>query len=402
MPVVPPAPTTPPIAAPPSGASTALGSLVPARLLDSRGPGLTVDGLFSGMGVRGAGSVTEVVVSGRGGVPTDAAAVMLNVTVVGASGNGYATVFPCGQAPPNASNLNFVRDQTVPNAVLARVGVDGKVCVFTDIAVHLLVDVNGYVPNGGSLGSLVPARLLDSRGPGLTVDGLFSGMGVRGAGSVTEVVVSGRGGVPTDAAAVMLNVTVVGASGNGYATVFPCGQAPPNASNLNFVRDQTVPNAVLARVGVDGKVCVFTDIAVHLLVDVNGYVPNGGSLGSLVPARLLDSRGPGLTVDGLFSGMGVRGAGSVTEVVVSGRGGVPTDAAAVMLNVTVVGASGNGYATVFPCGQAPPNASNLNFVRDQTVPNAVLARVGVDGKVCVFTDIAVHLLVDVNGYVPTT
>ncbi|MBI4883248.1 MAG: hypothetical protein HY826_04255, partial [Actinobacteria bacterium] len=44
---------------------------------------------------------------------------------------------------------------------------------------------------------------------------------------------------------------------------------------------------------------------------------------SVVPGRLLDSRGPGsATVDGLFQGIGVRGAGSVTELVVAGRGGV--------------------------------------------------------------------------------
>ena len=46
----------------------------------------------------------------------------------------------------------------------------------------------------------------------------------------------------------------------------------PNASNLNFVAGQTVPNAVVAKVGVGGKVCVFAEVPIDLLVDVNGYV----------------------------------------------------------------------------------------------------------------------------------
>jgi hypothetical protein len=107
-----------------------------------------------------------------------------------------------------------------------------------------------------------------------TVDGLFDGIGRRAAGSVTELLVAGRGGVPADAVAVVLNVTVTGPSGGGFATVFPCGSEPPNASNLNYAAGQTIPNAVTARVGVGGKVCVFTHAETDLIVDVNGYHPS--------------------------------------------------------------------------------------------------------------------------------
>jgi hypothetical protein len=105
------------------------------------------------------------------------------------------------------------------------------------------------------------------------VDGLFAGAGVRPAGSVTEVVVASRGGVPASASAVVLNVTMVQTGGPGFATVFPCGSPVPDASNLNYVAGQTVANAVVAKVGADGKVCVFTFAGSNLLVDVNGYIP---------------------------------------------------------------------------------------------------------------------------------
>jgi hypothetical protein len=42
--------------------------------------------------------------------------------------------------------------------------------------------------------------------------------------------------------------------------------------------------------------------------------------------------------------------------------GMPSNATAVALNVTVVTPSGSGYITVWPCGLPMPLASNLNFV----------------------------------------
>jgi hypothetical protein len=157
--------------------------------------------------------------------------------------------------------------------VVAKVGAGGKVCVFSYAATDMIVDVNGYFPAGSSFGSLSPARLLESRsGAGMvTVDGQQLGIGVRPAGSVTEVQVAGRGGVPADASAVVLNVTATQAQGPGFFTVFPCGTDRPTASNVNYVVGDTVPNAVVAKVGAGGKVCVFSYAATDMIVDVNGY-----------------------------------------------------------------------------------------------------------------------------------
>ncbi len=323
---------------------------------------------------------------------------MLNVTAVQPDGPGYLTVYPCGAPRPLASNVNFKTGDVVPNAVLAKIGEQGSVCVYTNAAVDLIVDINGYVPAGGSLGSVVPARALDSRPGGATVDGQYSGIGRQPAEAVVRVPVAGRGGVPTDAAAVMLNVTAVQPDGPGYLTVYPCGAPRPLASNVNFKTGDVVPNAVLAKIGEQGSVCVYTNAAVDLIVDINGYVPAGGSLGSVVPAWALDSRPGGATVDGQYSGIGRQPAEAVIRVPVAGRGGVPTDAAAVMLNVTAVQPDGPGYLTVYPCGAPRPLASNVNFKTGDVVPNAVLAKIGEQGSVCVYTNAAVDLIVDINGY----
>ena len=395
-------PTLPTVAVVPTApGATADGdvvSLTPARLLDTRAPNSTVDGSGSGGGPATAGSITEVQVAGRGGVPVDAMAAVLNVTVVAPAADAFATVFPCGQSVPTASNVNYRAGVDIANAVIVQLGDGGKACIYTFAATHLLADVNGYAPAGGSIGTLLPARLLDTRAPNSTVDGSGSGGGPATAGSITEVQVAGRGGVPADAVAAVLNVTVVGAAADAFATVFPCGQSVPTASNVNYRAGVDIANAVIVQLGDGGKACIYTFAATHLLADVSGSIPVGATLGTLVPARLLDTRAPNSTVDGAGSGGGPVAAGSVTEVQVAGRGGVPADAVAAVLNVTVVGPAADAFATVFPCDQSVPTASNVNYRAGVDIANAVVVKLDPAGKACIFTFAATHLLADVNGF----
>jgi hypothetical protein len=161
----------------------------------------------------------------------------------------------------------------VANSVVVKVGDGGQVCMFSLAATDLIADVNGYFPAGASFTSLVPGRLLESRSGLATVDGLFNGIGVRGAQSVTAVTVAGRGGVAADAAAVVLNVTVTDPHASGFVTVYPCGSERPNASSLNYVAGATVANSVVVKVGDGGQVCMFSLAATDLIADVNGYFP---------------------------------------------------------------------------------------------------------------------------------
>jgi hypothetical protein len=290
------------------------------------------------------------------------------------------------------------------NAVLAKVGDGGKICVFTLAATDLVIDVNGFIPAGASTESVPPGRVLESRS-GLayqTVDDLFEGVGRVGAGQVAELKVTGRAGVPDDAEAVFLNVVAVNPSGPGYLTVFPCGSTAPLAANVNYSGGDIAANAVLAKVGDGGKICVFTLAATDLVIDVNGFIPAGASTESVPPGRVLESRS-GLayqTVDDLFEGVGRVGAGQVAELKVTGRAGVPDDAGAVFLNVVAVNPSGPGYLTVFPCGSTAPLAANVNYSGGDIAANAVLAKVGDGGKICVFTLAATDLVIDVNGFTP--
>jgi hypothetical protein len=167
----------------------------------------------------------------------------------------------------------------VPNLVVAPVGTDGRVVLYNGApgSVQLVADIAGYFRSGtvtepGGLGSVAPLRLLDTRdGTGAPASS------VPYAGTVS-VAVTGKGGVPaTTVAAVVLNVTVTGASAAGFITAYASGSTRPNASNLNFVAGQTVPNLVIAPVGADGKVTLYNGApgSVHLVADIAGYVVDG-------------------------------------------------------------------------------------------------------------------------------
>jgi Bacterial Ig-like domain/Bacterial pre-peptidase C-terminal domain len=370
----------------------------PARVLDTR-PATTADGQFRNLGKQAANTTFELSIAGRVGVPAAAQIAELNVTVDGAEASGYITVYPCGELLPTASSVNFVVGETVANSVFTRLGSGGKVCIFTSARAHVLVDVQGFAEVNDSFTFLAaPVRLADSRKAD-TVDGRFSNEGLRRAGSISTIDIAGRAGIANNATGVVLNVTVDGsATSGGFLTVFPCGTTP-NTSNLNFSPGEPMAAQVIARLSATGKICVFTSAATHLIVDAAAFAPASSTLVFLSePARLLETRS-GTTVDGAHVNVGRRTAGTTYQLPIVGRAGVPANATAVALNVTAVDSEPGNYLTVFPCGSARPDASNVNAgTPGQAVSNSVVARVGDGGAVCVFAYTPSHLIVDVQAY----
>ncbi|MCU1397578.1 MAG: hypothetical protein JWN62_687 [Acidimicrobiales bacterium] len=73
--------------------------------------------------------------------------------------------------------------------------------------------------------------------------------------------------------------------------MWPAGADRPQASNLNFVPGQTVPNMVIVPVGANGQVSIFASSGtVDVIVDVLGWFPTGTGFTGLTPARLMDTR----------------------------------------------------------------------------------------------------------------
>ncbi|MEQ1701178.1 MAG: hypothetical protein ABMA25_13780, partial [Ilumatobacteraceae bacterium] len=375
----------------------AFASIVPARLVDTRSAGVTIDGLFQKSGARTAGSVYTVQIGNRGGVPANAAAAILNVTTVSPAGNGFATVFPCGVTQPTTSSINFAAGRVDANEIVAKLDGTGQVCIYVSKATHVLVDAVGYVTPTSPYIAITPDRYADTRAGAaiVTLDGQYKSEGMRAAGSTYEVQIANRGAVPANATAVVMNLTVTGSTAGGFATVFPCG-TKPDASSANWTTNLTRPNELIVKLSPTGSICVFVSAPTHLILDVVGYLPPTEGYTPITPARLTDTRSGKSTIDGLQVGDGVRPNGNIYQVQVAGRGGVPITATSAAINVSVIAAS-NGYLTVYPCGELP-TASSLNFATGNVRPNELVAKLSPEGRVCIFVSGSSHLLVDVVGY----
>lgn len=363
--------------------------LSPVRVLDTR---TALGAQRFPVGPRRAISVQ---VRGVGGVPSSGvAAVALNVTATEATLGGFLSVHPTDVARPNASNLNMVPGQTIPSLVIAKVGPDGRACIYNDSGTtQVIADVVGWfadgTASGASLTALAPARVLDTR-RGLGAPGAL------GERASIDVPIAGLGGVPASGASgVVLNVTTDRPTGvRSYVTVWPTGQARPDASSLNMVAGETAPNLVFARVGTNGRVSFYNDLgSTHLIADVLGWFGTtpgaSGNFTPLAPSRVLDTRASGAV-----------GARAAVDLTVVGVGGVPASGvSAVVLNVTATRPTAKTYITVWPAGAARPDASNLNVVEGQSRPNLVIARVGAGGRVSLYNDAGTtDLLADVVGW----
>lgn len=135
--------------------------------------------------------------------------------------------------------------------------------VYTRVTSHLswIAQTTGIVScNCTGLQPVTPKRILDTR------------TGIRPtANSITAVTIDGQPGIPRNATAAMLNVTATRPVATGYLTAFPCGSTPPNASSVNFLAGQTIPNAVFSQIGTNNQVCIFTNVETDIIVDITAY-----------------------------------------------------------------------------------------------------------------------------------
>lgn len=364
--------------------------LPPTRLLDTRTNGETL-GPNSSLNLN--------VIGGR--VPSDAAAVALNVTVTDTTQGSFLTVYPTGQPLPLVSNLNWPPGETVPNLVIVPVGSGGEVTFYNDLGrTDVVVDLEGYFapePSNSTVGSyvpLAPSRIVDTRtGSGEPYSG-----DTLGPGGSLNIQVTGRGGVPTSGvSAALMNVTVTDTTAPSYLTAYPQGENQPLASNLNWVGGETVANRVVVPVNpTTGQITVYNDQGnTDVVVDVDGYFTNGGTppataglFSTISPIRVLDTRTTGQTL----------GPGGTLAQQLAGIDGIGAQATAVVTNVTVTDTTAPSYLTVYP-GPTRPLASDVNWLAGQTVPNLTVATLSSSGAASVYNDQgSTDVVIDAFGY----
>lgn len=149
----------------------------------------------------------------------------------------------------------------------------------------LIGAVGASTPNPTTFVPITPCRLTDTRaganqtGPRATP---------LNAAETLSIAVWGSNGhcvIPTTAAGVVANVTIVNGTAKSFLTVFPSDAPQPTASNLNWLAGSpATPNQVTVGLSATGSLSVFNSLGkADLIIDLVGYqlaaAPN--------PARVL-------------------------------------------------------------------------------------------------------------------
>lgn len=349
------------------------------RIEDTR-PGSSLPG--SGQ-APGPGQVLSVQVTGRGEVPASGvAAVVVNVTVTDPTSPGYVSVYPTGVAPPLVSTIDFQANQTKANLAEVALGQNGQISIYNLTgSTQIIVDVEGWYDTSASTGGaglfnpLPPLRIADTRtGTGTPYSGQTLGLG-----QAITIQVAGAGGVPSSGAeAVVLNVTAVDATAPSVISVFPTGTGTSNASTVNFVPGEAVPNQATVELGTGGAVTVLNigPGSADVILDVAGWytdgsagATSGSTFNLLIPTRVMDTRA---NSGQPYAGDTLSAFGTL-PVQLSGEAGIPSqNATGVVANATVTDTGSDGYLAVWPDGQQVPPTSELNWGPGQTTENAVV------------------------------
>jgi adhesin/invasin len=332
-------------------------------------------------------------------VQANATAAVVNVTVTNTQNQGFLQVFPTGgSSSALTSVVNFTGGQTVANSITAQLGTGNSISIFNGGnpggSTDVVVDLQGfYAPPpsasvAGQYHPLPPARTADTRcatNPSspfcAAIPGVNFNLPTIGPGATDNVQITGTAGVPASGvSAVIVNVGVTNTTAPSFLTAFPTGQSRPVVSNQNWVANETLSSKAVIPVGSGGQISLYNQFgSTDAVVDVDGYFSDaGGTAGNFFtpmnPVRVIGNNSGGVVVP----------SGNSAFATIAGANGVPANATAGALNLTDVQPAQGNFLTSYPAGQAPPLATDVNFVPSNTynvVPNAAYTKVGTGGQV---------------------
>jgi hypothetical protein len=412
-------------------------ALNPFRILDTR-TGTCVQCTTNptfGQSVTEKLQLTGVTIGGVADpIPTNATAVVLNVTEVLGTGNSLLTVWPYGTSMPATSNLNFAPGKVIANLVTVTLGQGGAVNVFNAVGtVNVLADVEGYfAPEAstnvtGEFHPIAPVRVCDTRSTSPTPACKAHGALGPGAAMLVNVTGTGSDAIPGNGTALsaVVNLTGVVGSAGTYLTLSPTnpnGQCPyggttaPKFSTINLSAGLVAANRVMVALGPtttggpDTSLCVYNSAGViNVLIDAGGWFGSGTAAAGaqyqgIQPTRICDTRSGGSICPGAL------GAGAKGLVGVAGHGGVPAigsgiTAVAVIANLTAINPTAGTYLIVYPANlTSPPGASDLNVNAGEVLPNLTVVQLDPaaganQGDIYLFNAAgSVNAIVDIEGW----
>jgi Tol biopolymer transport system component len=349
----------------------------------------------------GPGQTRTIQVTGVGGVPAGATAVTINLTGVKPTVATYLQAYP-GPGAPTVSNLNLAPAQIDAVAAQVTLSPSGTLTLRNAAGtVGAIVDVSGYFTAGTTHAGYVPLPT-----PSRVLDQTIT------QGGHVDVTVTGLPGAPTNAVAVVANLTAAKPTTTTWLSVVPtpaAGPLPvPTVSSLNMAAGATRANLVTVPIGNGGRISVYNRSgSVRTILDIAGFyttTPGGLAYYPLAPTRVLDTRTGVNTLLGLtrpitsdstysfFLGGTITTTVSIT---------VPPSAQAIVFNLTAVKPTADAYLTVYPDpgGNPRPLASNLNVGAGSIVPNLVVSRLPTNRVTGIYNSAgSTPVIADLAGY----
>ena len=217
------------------------------------------------------------------GVAADAIGLVLNVTSVEATEDGFLNISPTNGAVTATSFMNpDGSGDPLAAFVIAPLTADG-LTIRATTGGHVIVDLIGWFTGPSATSSsdglfvpTTPTRRLDTRDD------------PRNVGPVGAIEVAASSLAPAGAAAVATNVTLDRTNDAGFVTAYPAGTPLPDVSAVNATRPgDTIANAAITRLSTRGT-AYFSDRGTDVIVDVTGYF-TGSPVAATLPVPPLNN-----------------------------------------------------------------------------------------------------------------
>lgn len=321
---------------------------------------------------------TTSVIDLDGVVPPGTAAVNVTLVASGATRDGWAAAWRCGDDRPLIASINFTVGTTRAAQAQVPVSDDLTICLFNHAPTGLTIYLGGYFSTAAStrFTPITPQRGLDTRESARAVD----------------LVVN----VP-EAASVATTVTVTGPSTGGVVSFRSCTGGGIDIPVLAYSANEMIGGAAFAKVSPGNQICIHIAPTggegaplPEVIVDVTGTFRTDGQLEYVpaVPTRLLDTR----YATGGWSGM--HGSRQTIDVVA-----VPAGAKAVTGTLVIVQPLAGSFLTAFACGLSLPPTASVNAWAGQILANSVTVGVNpANSTLCILAHRRTHNVFDLAGW----
>jgi hypothetical protein len=293
-------------------------------------------------GIVNNGALKDVTIAGTNGVPSNATAVVLNLTAA-ATPSANAQLFAYARprtapSPPPARVPNLVTAAGYTKDGLATVPLASGAVRFREVggSAHNYASVLGYfVPTGGTpYASVAAQRIIDTR----------TGIGTAHAriDSVARTVLPT--GIPSTAVAVVLDVTGINPSNTSTVQVYSSDLSAPATGNVHTKPGQSATNLAIVKLGADHGIKIRTTLGTSdVVADLLGYY---------------DASAPGLyrpvLPQRLFGPLKMPATVKDTKVVGTGEGfGIPVGATSLVLDTVASFPTATTFLSTYSTGTFP-------------------------------------------------